>query len=468
MDTDPNLHNLDGFVQLWGSDLDWQFSSEEQAALGGRKIIINQGKVMGGGSSINAMMHVRGNPRNYDHWSYLGNEGWSFADTLPYFKKMEDYELGASEYHGAGGPVSVRQAPDPAARSEGFMNAAVEIGYDGPYWDINGGRQENGAGLLHFNITKDGRRHSAADAYIVPVMNRPNLTLLTGTEATRLVIEGKRVTGVEFIKDGQTQQARADKEVIAAAGAFLSPKLLMLSGIGPADHLKAHGISVVVDLPGVGQNLQDHVQLSIPYRCKVDRPAPTLLTANVLFVCTRPNSSGAPPDMQVNFIPAVPGALRPVMPDFGGPVGIFLPILVQPMSVGYVALRSPNPLDPPVINPNYLHAGADVTAFKRVIEIIRALANTNAFSETYAGELAPGDMDVERYIRDSSSTLWHPAGTCKMGYDAQAVVDPQLRVYGVEGLRVVDASVMPTVTSGNTHAPCLMIGEKAADMILEI
>lgn len=468
MDTDPNIRNLGGFVQLWGSDMDWKLFTEEQAALGGRKILINQGKVMGGGSSINAMMHVRGHPLNYDHWNYLGNEGWSFADVLPYFKRMETYEFGASDYHGDDGPLSVRQAPDPAARSEQFMNAAVEIGYDGPYWDVNGSRQEDGAGLLHFNITKDGQRHSAADAYLFPVLNRPNLAVKTKAEVSRLIIERKRVMGVEYVQNGQTHQARVEREVIVSAGTFLSPKLLMLSGIGPADHLKSHGISVVADLPGVGQNLQDHVQLPMVYRSKVELPAPILLTGNVLFVRTRAalRMSAAPSDLQLNFVPAAPGPLRPVLPNFGGPVCIFLPILVQPQSRGQVSLRSANLQDPPVINPNYLQCEADVQVLKRAVEIIREIANAQAFSDLNGGELAPGKADLAGYIRGNCSTLWHPAGTCKMGRDAQAVVDPQLRVYGVERLRVVDASVMPTVTSGNTHAPCLMIAEKTAEMIL--
>lgn len=468
MDTDPNIHSMGGFVQMWGSDFDWKLFTEEQATLSGRKIMITQGKGIGGSSSINAMMHVRGNPRNYDHWNYLGNEGWSFAEVLPYFKKIEDYEFGASDYHGAGGPLSVRQTPDLASRSEHFMNAAVEIGYDGPYWDTNGPRQEDGAGLLDFNITRQGQRHSAADAYLKPVLNRPNLTLKTKAEATKLLFTGKRVTGVEYVQEGQPHQVHAEREVIVSAGTFFSPKLLMLSGLGPADHLKAHGIAVVVDLPGVGQNLQDHMQLPVVYRSNVELPMPTLLTGNVLFVRTRSDISDAATDLQLNFIPAAPGPLRPVLPDFGGPVCIFLPILVQPHSIGQVRLRSANPQDPPIINPNYLQAETDVQVFKRAVGIIREIANAKAFSDLNGGELAPGQTDLEGYIRGGSSTLWHPAGTCKMGRDAMAVVDPQLRVYGVERLRVVDASVMPTVTSGNTHAPCLMIAEKTAEMILTL
>jgi len=240
----------------------------------------------------------------------------------------------------------------------------------------------------------------------------------------------------------------------------------MLSGIGPADTLRQHGLPVVQDLTGVGRNLQDHMQLPVVYRTKVNLPNTTLLTGNVLFVRTCPGSDAAPTDLQLNFTPSVPGPLAPILPDFGGPVCIFLPILVQPFSIGEVTLRSSNPLDPPVINPNYLAQPADVQVFVQAIELIRELAAADSFSELNGGELAPGDGDLEGFIRSQSSTLWHPAGTCKIGRDAQAVVNPQLCVYGVEGLRVAYVSVMPTVTSGNTVAACFMIGEKAADTIL--
>ena len=338
--TDPDIADIGGFVRLWGSALDWKFSTEAQPALGGRQIVLNQGKVVGGGTSINAMMWVRGNRRNFDHWAALGADGWSFADVLPDYKKLEDFEGGPSEYHGVGGPISVRICPDAAMRCEEFLVAVTELGYDGPHWDYNGQRQENGAGLLHFHIGKDGRRCSAAVAFLDPIRGRPNLTLKTGAEVTRLLIEGKRAVGVEYQQEGQTHQVRADREVILSAGALQSPKLLMLSGIGPADHLREHAIPVVANLPGVGQNLQDHVQVPFVFRTRTARPSPQLLTGNILFVNTRTNTPDAPPDMQLLFSPAVPVPLSPVL-NFGGPACIFLPILVQPESVGTLGLRRP-------------------------------------------------------------------------------------------------------------------------------
>jgi choline dehydrogenase len=466
-DADPDIHDPGGFVRLWGSELDWKFPTEAQAALQGRQIVINQGKVMGGGTSINALMWVRGNRRNFDQWAALGAEGWSYNDLLPYFKKVEDYSGGASDAHGVGGPMSVVDNPDPNSRSEPFMNGLTELGYDGPYWDYNGARQENGAGLLQFSITKDGKRASAPVAYLDPVRDRPNLTVKTEAEVTRLLFDGTRVTGVEYAHGDQLWQVYAGREVIVSAGAFLSPKLLMLSGIGPAQHLGSHGIPVVVDLPGVGQNLQDHLQLPIVYASKTERPLPYLLTGNTLFTNTRTDRAEAAPDLQLNFTPAVPTPLAPVL-NIPIPVGIFLPIMVQPDSIGEVRLHSPNAQDAPVINPNYLQRGADVRTLVEAVRIIRDLVKTKAVSEQYEGEIAPGpDADLDGYIRSQCSTLWHPVGTCKIGQGSDAVVDPQLRVRGVQGLRVADASVMPTVTSGNTQAACFVIGEKVADLILQ-
>ena len=466
-DSDPAIANVGAFVSLWGSAMDWTLATENQPGLGGRSLVINQGKVVGGGTAINAMMYVRGNAGNYDNWNAMGADGWSNKDVLPIYKALEDYTgRGDKWYHGVGGPVPVVDCPEPAMVSEEFMMGATQIGYDGPYWDTNGARQENGAGVLQFHIGKDGKRASAASVFITPNLGRKNLTVATGAHATRVLFEGKRAVGVEYLQDGALQQARAGHEVIVSAGALQTPKVLMLSGIGPAAHLRTYGISLVADLPGVGQNLQDHVQLPVVFKRKTDAPLPELLTGNVLFLRTRDGAEAAVPDMQLNFTPSIPAQLAPIL-NIPVAACIFLPILVQPFSRGEITLRSANPLDPPSVNPNYLQQPADVQAFVKVIEVIRAIANTPAFSELNDAELVPGPgADLEGYIRANSSTLWHPAGTAKIGRDAMAVVDPQLRVYGVEGLRVVDASVMPTVTSGNTVAPAFMIGWKAADMIM--
>lgn len=462
----PALSDPAKVVSLWDSELDWSVKTEPQPGLDGRALTINQGKVMGGSTSLNAMMYVRGNRLNYDMWNALGADGWSYRDVLPYFKAIEDYEGGASEYHGVGGELSIRECPDMDMRSEAFNMGATELGYDGPYWDTNGERQENAAGLIQFHMNKDGTRASSSTAFLDPVRSRNNLSVETQAQVTRVLIEGKRAVGVEYRQDGQLIQVQANREVIVSAGSFFSPKLLMLSGIGPAAHLREMGIEVVADLPGVGQNLQDHMQLPIVFMQNFDRPQPNLLTGNVMFVRTRQGMDAAPPDMQINFTPAVP---KPLVPRLNIPVPafIFLAILVQPKSQGFVKLRSADPFAAPVVNPNYLQATADVQAFMQAVKIARDIAGTKAFASFTMQELVPGkDTPLEGFIRSQSSTLWHPAGTCKIGRDAMAVVDPALRVYGVEGLRVADASVMPTVTSGNTVAPAFMIGAKAADMIM--
>jgi choline dehydrogenase len=280
------------------------------------------------------------------------------------------------------------------------------------------------------------------------------------------VLRGTRVTGVEYVQAGQTRRAQAEREVVLCAGAYFSPKLLMLSGMGPADHLRSHGIPVVADLPGVGQNLQEHAQMPVAYAAKGNPPTPTLLTGQVLFVRTRQGGMGTGPDLQLNFTPAVPAQLAPAM-NFPVTACIFLPIMVNPASIGEVRLRSADPLDQPIVNPRFLSADADFQTLVSAVRLIRDLARTKAFTAAYGDEIVPGDCDVEAHIRTRSSTLWHPAGTCAIGKEGRAVVDPRLRVRGVEGLRVADASVMPTVITGNPQAACFVIGEKAADLIAE-
>ena len=468
-DDNPAIHTPESLLKLWGSDLDWKYFTEEQPYMNGRKIMISRGKVLGGCSSIYAMIHIRGNRRDFDHWNALGNEGWSYDDVLPYFKKSEDYEGGASEYHGAGGPLGVRSSPNPTPVAIAFGKAAAELGFGGPDWDHNGAQQENGGGLYQFNITKEGKRCSTAVAYLKPILARPNLAIATFAQVTRLLIENQRVVGVEYIQNAQTVQVGVTREVIVSAGAFDSPRLLMLSGIGPAEQIKAQGIPVVADLPGVGQNLQDHLLLPMIYKSKKELPRPPFIAEAGMFVRTRPGLSAASPDLQYHFSAGIP-EFTPPQYAAEGSTFLFVPILVKPQSRGYVGLRSADPLAPPAIQPNYFQCDVDLQVHLHGIRLARELAATQAFAEFNDGELAPGghatEVELRDYIRSHASTIWHPVGTCKMGRDAMAVVDPQLRVRGVEGLRVADASIMPTIVAGNTNAACVMIGEKVADMIL--
>jgi choline dehydrogenase len=412
-------------------------------------------------------MYVRGNRLDYDYWNYLGNEGWSYKDVLPYFKKSEDYEGTASEFHGVGGLLSVVNHKNPTPVAVAFVKAAMELGYGGLDWDYNGSQQEGGAFFYQSTKTKDRHRCSTAVAFIEPILWRPNFKVLTKALVTRLLIEGNRVVGVEYIHNGTIHHARTEQEVIVSNGAYESPKLLMLSGIGPAQHLEAHGIPVVVDLPGVGQNLQDHLYLGIAYQCTQELPNATLVSEAGLFTRSRSGIESASPDLQVVF-----GPVQFVAPQYQtqDPAFTFAPVIIQPQSVGSVSLRSNNPGDLAVIHANYLKCEADLQVFLKGIELIRELAHTQAFGGLRGDELAPGakvtsESELREFVRNNCSTLWHPVGTCKMGHDKYAVVDPHLRVYGIEGLRVADASVMPKIIAGNTNAPCIMIGEKAADMI---
>ncbi len=467
LDDNPQIKDPGSLHSLWLSELDWAFKTSPQVPLNNREIVINQGKVLGGGTTINAMMYVRGNPKNYNEWEAKGADGWSYEDVLPYFIKLENYENGASEYHGVEGELSIRDCPDDTERSEHFLNAAVEAGFDGPRWDYNGERQENGAGFLQFHIDDKGERCSSADAFLHPIKGRENLTILTNCVVTKILIENGRAIGIEYTAANEGPQvAHATKEVIVSAGALTSPKLLLLSGIGPAEALNDMDIVVKKNLPGVGLNLQDHLQLPILYRSNTVTPQTTLLTGNVLFVNTKADDSVV--DLQLNFTPGIPRPLASELPEFEFPICIFLPILVQPKSRGTVSLQSKDPLAPPLINPNYLSESADIRVLKKGVQLVRKIAAASAFEPMNGGEIMPGESaDLEDFIRNSCSTLWHPAGTCRMGKDDLAVVDPRLKVHGIAGLRVADSSVMPTVISGNTVAACFMIGYKAADMILE-
>jgi choline dehydrogenase len=482
-DRKQEIHIPAAFSKLFKSSCDWAYYTEEQPHLGHRQLYWPRGKVLGGSSSINAMVYIRGHRRDYDDWRDVGNEGWSFSDALPYFKKAQNQERGASDYHGVGGPLNVADLLEINPLSRAFVDAGVEIGLSYNK-DFNGPEQE---GVGFYQVTqRKGKRHSAADGYLKPALSRPNLTVRTHAHATRLLVEKTRVVGVAYVQNGEPDQVRVNREVILCGGTISSPQLLMLSGVGPADHLKTLGIPVIVDLPGVGQNLQDHLFVSVAYECtqpitlaKAERIGPLvkyllfkrgLLTSNIAeaggFVKTRPDR--LTPDLQFHFGPVYflnHGFTKPE--GHGFTIG---PTLIRPHSRGSISLRSNDPFEPPVIQPNYLASEADRQVLAEGVQLARRLAQAKAFNSFRGAEVCPGhqgqsDQAIGEFIRNTAETLYHPVGACKMGNDPMAVVDARLRVRGVEGLRVVDASVMPTIIGGNTNAPTIMIAEKAADLI---
>ena len=473
------------FSKLFKTHVDWNYATEPEPHLHNRRLYWPRGKVLGGSSSINAMIYMRGNRADYDHWRDLGNAGWGFADVLPYFKKSENQERGASEYHGVGGPVNVADPRYVNPLTRAFLSAANEIGIASNS-DFNGDAQDGAA--LYQVTQKNGRRWSAADGFLRPARERNNLAVITGAHATQVLVEGKRAVGVAFLRNGAKEEAHADAEVILAGGTVSSPQLLMLSGIGAADGLKAAGISAIHDLPGVGKNLQDHPMVSVGYLCtqKISLDgAETLgnllrwmlwkngpLASNVaeagLFLRTREGL--AVPDLQLLFGPAYyrgHGLVRRKEHCFG-----FGPTLITPENRGEISLRTRNPLDAPAIRANYLSTDADLRTMIAGVRLARRLAHAKAFDAFRGDELHPGaalesDEEIAEFLRNELETLYHPVGTCKMGNDALAVVDARLRVRGIERLRVVDASIMPRVPAGNTNAPVIMIAEKAAEMIRE-
>jgi choline dehydrogenase len=482
-DTAKEIHIPAAFSKLFKTGVDWNYSTEPEPFLNNRKLYWPRGKVLGGSSSMNAMIYIRGNATDYDGWKNLGNDGWGFADVLPYFKKSESRERGACEFHGTGGPVNVADLRLVNPLTRAFLAGAKEIGI-AENADFNATAQD-GVGL--YEVTqKNGQRHSAADAYLRPALARPNLTLVSKAQATRVLIENGRATGVAFIRNGVAEEAHATSEVILAGGTVNSPQLLMLSGVGPADDLVRLGIPVVQNLPGVGKNLQDHPMVSVGYLCTqpvsldsaetfanllryfIFKKGP--LTSNVaeagLF--TRSRGGLNVPDIQLLFGPAYyrgHGLVRRKENCFG-----FGPTLITPESRGTISLRSANPLDAPAIRANYLSTDADMRTMIEGVRLARRIANTRAFDPYRGDEIHPGagattDEDIADFLRNEVETLYHPVGTCKMGNGPEAVVDARLRVHGIEALRVVDASVMPVIPAGNTNAPTVMIAEKAADMI---
>jgi len=450
------------FPALFKSDVDWDYGTVPQPGMNGREEYQPRGKVLGGSSSLNSLMYVRGNPIDYDRWAELGNEGWGWDEMFDVFTELEDYEGGDEGYHGTGGPLRAEQQSGDVTPA--LIEASVEAGFDRND-DINGETQE-GMGLLHLNV-RDGERQSTAVAYLHPVLDRDNLTAETGARVTRVTFDGDRATGVEYVQDGDRKTATAD-EVILSAGAIDSPRLLMLSGVGDADHLAEHGIDARTDLPGVGRNLQDHLLAHTVYECTedVDLPPDELPCQVVGFERTDPDLDR--PDLQ--FFLARTYFMNH---GFDNPEGDGISLgacLVRPESTGRVTLASDDPLDDPVIDPGYLTEQADVDTLVEGVKRTREIGQASALDEYRGEEVWPGedvttDAEIEEHVRETVQTVYHPVGTCKMGDDDMAVVDDDLQVHGVEGLRVVDASIMPEITTGNTNAPTIAIAERAADLI---
>jgi choline dehydrogenase-like flavoprotein len=467
----------------------WQFETVEQPGLNGRKGYQPRGKVLGGSSSINAMIYVRGQPEDYDHWASLGNPGWGWSDVLPYFKRAEDNARGADAFHAIGGPLHVQDLGQPNPLGQAFVQAGHQAGYAiNP--DFNGASQE---GVGPYQVThKNGERHSAAKAYLTPHLGRPNLRVFTGALTTRILLKDQRATGVEFVSQGQTQQLLARKEVLLSAGAIASPQILMLSGIGPRQHLAQMGINPLHDLPGVGENLHDHLdviqQVHAPaatesigitlsgvwallkgvFEWRSHRTGP--LTSNVAETGGFIKSSAAEktPDLQLHFVIAkLENHGRTTVLGHGYSCHL---CVLRPKSRGSLRLDSKDPQAVPRIDPNFLGHPDDVGQLVQGFKIMRKILGQAALQkhggqETAASANATSDAQIEQFIRNKADTIYHPVGTCRMGADGMAVVDAQLRVHGIASLRVVDASIMPQIVSGNTNAPTIMIAEKAADMI---
>jgi len=479
------------FPQLWWTPQCWKLTTEPQPHSDNRKHYWPRGKLLGGTSCLNAMVYMRGHRDNYDEWRDLGNPGWGYRDVLPYFKKSEDNARGESEYHGAGGPQHVSDHPSPSRFNTSLADTMARVCKTKLNDDFNGAEQE-GVGIYQFTI-RGRKRASTAVAFLDPVRSRENLTVITDAHATSIVLSGDRATGVRCIVGGRDQTIEG-REIIIASGAIGSPQLLLLSGIGPASELTAVGVDVRHDLPGVGKNLEDHLLAFLQYE-SVPEAALHMSSASMLtwalrylaglggplgmpsihgggFIKTRPDLPR--PDMQFHASPwpfFTPNTDEPRKPPMGRSVGI-APGLIYPKSSGEIRLRSANPLDTPRIDPRYFSDPADLEHLVTGVKLAREIAASDPLkrllgAETFPGPTVKTDDEIRAFVRASAQTIFHPTGTCKMGVDASSVVDPELRVRGLRGLRVADASIMPRITGGNTNAPTIMIAEKCADMCLQ-
>jgi choline dehydrogenase len=489
-DLNPWIHIPAGYYRnILNPSITWQFGCGPEPHLGGRMVNWPRGRVLGGTSAINGLLYVRGQAADFNHWRQLGNVGWSYEDCLPFFKRAENQERGADELHGAGGPLGVSDVRMENQVCEAFRLAAIGAGVP-PTTDFNGPSQE---GVGYYQLTNQkGRRSSTAVAYLNPIKQRHNLSIITGAAAERVVLDGRKATGVDYIRNGQQMQAVARREVILAAGAIGSPQLLQVSGIGPAGVLKAAGVDVVHDLAGVGENLQDHYQARMMYEMSAQgslndvwhsrwlqftaglnyvfrRQGILTIGAGVVGAFTKSTPDLDEPDIQFHFIPLSgdgPGKGLHTYP------GVIVSVCqLRPESRGHIHITGPKADAKPEIIANYLEAEIDQRVLLAAMHQGRKIVGHSPFKELMVKEHAPGpqaqtDAELMQFARDKGTTIFHPCGTAKMGTDAKAVVDVRLRVNGIANLRVVDASVMPTMTSGNTNAPTIMIAEKASAMIL--
>ena len=500
-DTKLEIHIPAAYGKLNYTKVDWQYYTEPQAHVDNRRMYQPRGKTLGGSSSTNAMAYVRGNRQDYDDWAAMGATGWDYASVLPYFKKSENNEQFEDAFHARGGLLNVTRAQQyRTPLADAFVAGCIEQGIP-PNEDYNGAQQE-GAGHFQFTI-KNGKRHSTAQAFLKPILDsRKNLHVITGAHVKRILLEKNRAIGVEILKNGSVETLKTQREVLLSAGSFGSPQILMLSGIGSKDELNKHNIEVKYALEGVGKNLHDHLMFGISnlstwkgtlnnvlkplnqarhlLNFLINKKGPFTISPLESYAFFKSDPSVLNPDIQFMFVPGHMGnaesrangtdIYKPdSYPKFDG--FTILPVLLHPKSRGYVALRSANPMDAPIIQPNYLQEESDrlllINAFKKARKVLLSEAFKPFTKKIFYPENADTDEAILQHIKDTLECVYHPVSTCRMGSDALSVVDARLRVHGIEGLRVIDGSVMPKIVSGNTNAACIMIGEKGADMVKE-
>jgi len=490
-DLHPFIHVPAGFAKLTTGPYQWGFTSAPQRSCGNRVIALPQGKVIGGGGSINAQVFTRGTPSDYDNWEKAyGAKGWSFADIQKYFLISEDNPRLSAPYHGTGGPMGISDIADPHPLSEAFVRSGQEWGL--PYNSDFNGETQYGTGYYQ-TTTKNGRRCSTAIGYLNPARKRPNLTVLTGHLVSRIMLDGKRAVGVETLHKGTAEQFQATREVILSASAFVSPKILQLSGIGDPADLKPLGIDVKHSLVGVGKNLHDHCDLDIVYELhkyqsmdRLEKVRPATAVAGLQYLAfrsgplastvveagafTRSSSDVSEPDLQFHFLPAagVEAGIEAVRPGFGATLNTYM---VRPLSRGTVKAASTDPTVQPIIDPNFLADDYDVEISAAAVKQCREIMAQQSMTKHVKKEHLAGQSDLRtkddyiKFVKAYGRTSYHPVGSCAMGTTDQSVVDADLRVHGMEGLRVIDASIMPSIVSSNTQAPTVMIAEKAVDLI---